>query len=107
MGKEEGKGAAMPWSPNHSEAPKSTNSSASTFVYTIQYIYSQKTLCSNMGAPKTSFLPWAPAILGTLLLPSVCFDKDMIKLIYEKSDIYSRQKIYKLLFGSYIFKQVC
>jgi len=47
----------MPRAPNNWEAPESPNNVAS--FSSIQYIYSQKTLGSDMGAPNLFLAPGA------------------------------------------------
>ena len=55
-----GKGGSMPLEPNRWVAPKSPNNVAS-FFFSVQYIYSEKALDSNMVAPNLFF---APAIIS-------------------------------------------
>jgi len=55
-------GGTMPRAPNHWGTPKSRNNGAS--FSSMQYIYSQNTLGSNMEAPNL-FFPQAQPNLGT------------------------------------------
>ena len=76
--------------PDHSGAPKSTNNFASTFISAVHLL--PKDLMLKYGGAKNLFLVPGAIYPRYALILTMCFDKDMINLIYEKKWIVFQAK---------------